>query len=47
MKQISNEQIQAVLQTVYSTNIPASQFDALKELFSKLEDVKEEKPEKK
>lgn len=49
MKQISQQEINAVLQVVYGTNIPANQFDALKKLFTELkevpksEEVKEEK----
>jgi hypothetical protein len=36
MKTITPEQINAVLQTVYQTNISAAQFDALKKFFSEL-----------
>lgn len=39
MKKISDEQINQVLQAVYTTNMPVAQFDALKTFFSKLEDV--------
>ena len=38
MKKIKPDQIEAVLQLVYTTNISASQFDGLKQLFSGLED---------
>lgn len=44
-KIITKEQIEAVLQVVYNTNISAQQFDALKKLFIDLPDVKEEKNE--
>jgi len=40
MKQISNEQINTILQTVYGTNIPAQQFDALRKLLLELPEVK-------
>lgn len=45
MKTITTQQIEAILQTVYSTNIPVSQFDALRKMLSELPDaeVKEEK----
>ena len=33
MKTITTQQIEAVLQTIYQTNIPAQQFDALKKFF--------------
>jgi hypothetical protein len=41
MKTITTQQIEAVLQTVYQTNIPAQQFDALKKFFLELPEVKE------
>lgn len=47
MKQISEEQINQVLQAIYTTNMPASQFDQLKMFFSKLEEVKSEEPTQK
>ena len=43
MKQITIEQINAILQTVYSTNIPASQFDALRKLLLELPDTEDKK----
>ena len=43
MKQITMEQIQTILQTVYTTNIPAQTFDALKKMLLELPEVKEEK----
>lgn len=43
MKQITQQQIEAILQVVYATNIPASQFDAIRKLLSELPEVKEEK----
>ena len=43
MKQITTQQIEAILQTVYQTNIPAAQFDALRKLLSELPEMKEEK----
>ncbi len=47
MKKIKIEEINAVLQAIYQTSISAAQFDALKELFSKLPDVEEPKDDKK
>jgi anti-anti-sigma regulatory factor len=43
MKQIKIEQINAILQTIYQTNISAQNFDAIKKLFTELTDVKEDK----
>lgn len=43
MKTITTQQIEAILQTVYQTNIPAAQFDALRKLLSELPDAPEEK----
>lgn len=43
MKKITQEQINAILQTVYSTNIPAQSFDALKKMFEELEEIKDKK----
>lgn len=43
MKQIDQKQIEAILQVIYATNIPASQFDALRKLLSELPDVEEVK----
>lgn len=40
-KQITNEQIQMVLQTIYTTNIPAQTMDSLKKFFNELPEVKE------
>lgn len=40
MKQITTSEIEQVLQTVYSTNISAQTFDALKQFFIKLPDIK-------
>ena len=45
MKLISQEQIQAILQTVYQTNISAKDFDAIKQFFAQLPE--EKKVEKK
>ena len=42
MKKITQEQIVAVLQAIYNTNIPAQQFDAIKKLFNELPEEKEE-----
>lgn len=39
MKQISIEQINAVLNAIYQTNITAQNFDLVKKLFSELKDV--------
>jgi len=36
MKNITNEQITAVLQAIYQTNISAQNFDAIKKLFAEL-----------
>ncbi len=45
MKKISQKEIDALLQTIYQTNISAQQFDAIKQFFlglPTLEDVKQE-----
>ena len=42
MKKISTKQLEAVLQVIYQTNISARSFDRIEELFSQLEDCKEE-----
>lgn len=47
MKKITQQQIEAILQVVYATNIPAQSFDSLKKLLlelpnvEKVEEVKE------
>lgn len=41
MKKISQEQIESVLKAVYSTNITAQNFDAIKDFLLKLPDVEE------
>jgi hypothetical protein len=47
MYNITKQQIEAVLQTVYQTNIPVAQFDALRKLLSELPDAPtEEKDDK-
>lgn len=46
MKNITIEQVQALLQVIYSTNISAQQFDAVRKLLTELPEVKEE-PKKK
>lgn len=43
MKQITIEQINAILQTVYQTNISAQTFDAFRKLLSELPDAPVEK----
>lgn len=43
-KTITTEQINAVLQTVYQTDIPAKTLDALKKFFQDLPEVKEVDP---
>ena len=45
-KKISVEQINAVLQIIYQTNIPAQQFDAVKKLLAELPDVEVKKKSK-
>lgn len=40
MKNITTEQINAILQTVYQTNISAQNFDSLKKFMSELPEVK-------
>lgn len=47
MKKISTQQIEALLQTIYATSIPAAQFDAVKKFFNELPEVKEEVAEEK
>jgi hypothetical protein len=42
MKKISTKQLEAVLQVIYSTNIPASSFDAIKKMFTELETIQDE-----
>jgi len=42
-KQITAEQIEALLQVVYQTNISAQNFDAIKKLFVDLPEIKDEK----
>ena len=47
MKKITEEQIQALLQTIYQTNIAAQVFDAVKKMLVELPTVEvktEEKP---
>lgn len=48
MKIIKQEEINALLQTIYQTNISAQAFDAIKQLFDKLpnQDAKPEIPAK-
>jgi hypothetical protein len=41
MKKINSQQIEAILQTVYNTNIPAKTFDSLKKMLLELPDIKE------
>lgn len=43
MKQITEEQINAILQAIYQTNISALTFDQIKKVFSELPEVKEKK----
>ena len=45
-KNISESQINTVLQIIYTTNISAANFDAVKKFFQDLPEVKVEKPEK-
>lgn len=45
MKQITQEQIMQVLQTIYQTNISAKDFDIVKKFFNDLP-VVEDKPKK-
>ena len=46
MKQISQQQIDIILQTAYQTNIPASSFDALRKLLTELPEIKTNDKEK-
>jgi hypothetical protein len=46
MKEISTQQIEALLQTIYSTNIPAQTFDAVRKMLMELPEVKKEEPKK-
>jgi transposase-like protein len=41
MKNITTEQINALLQAIYQTNISAQTFDQIKKLLSELPEVKE------
>lgn len=43
MKNITDQQIESILQTVYQTNIPAQIFDALKKLLLELPAVEDKK----
>jgi len=43
MKKITTEQINAVLATVYGTNIPAQTFDQLRKMLTELPEVEEPK----
>jgi hypothetical protein len=43
MKTITQEQIKAVLQTIYNTNISAKDFNVVRKFFNDLPEVKEEK----
>ena len=45
-KEITSEQVNAILQTIYQTNISAQTFDALKKLLLELPEVKETAPKK-
>lgn len=47
MKKITVRQIETILQTVYQTNIPVAQFDALRKLLSELPDAEVKVEEKK
>lgn len=42
MYNITQQQIESLLQVIYSTNIPASQFDAVRKLLSELPKVETE-----
>ena len=46
MKQITTEQINAVLQVIYQTNISAQQFDAVKKMFADLPVLEDKKKRK-
>jgi hypothetical protein len=46
-RKISEEQINQILQIVYGTNMPASQFDAFKKFLSDLPKAEEPKEDKK
>ena len=47
MRQITTEQINALLQAIYTTNIPVGSFDAIKKMLSELPEVEAPKEEKK
>lgn len=46
MKKITKEQIEAILATIYQTNIPAQAFDQIRKLLVELPDCKEEETKK-
>jgi hypothetical protein len=46
MKNITQDQIKAVLQTIYQTNITAQVFDQLSKFFQDLPEVKEKEDKK-
>ncbi len=43
MYQVTKEQIETVLHTVYQTNIPAQTFDALRKLLTELPEISTDK----
>jgi len=42
MKKITQQQIEALLQVIYQTNISAQNFDAIRKMLSELETIKNE-----
>lgn len=47
MRNIKDEQIKAILEAIYTTNIPAQTFDGIKNILLNLPVVKEEEVAKK
>jgi len=47
MKQITIEQLNTLLQVLYSTNVPAAQFDAVKKMLLELKDIEVKEETKK
>ena len=43
MKKITKEQIDGILQMIYVTNIPVSQFDAIRKTLLELPEIEDEK----
>jgi hypothetical protein len=47
MKNITTQQIEALLQTIYQTNMPAKEFDAVRKFLMELPEVEKKEEEAK